>query len=260
MAPLRGAEFQPCLSYKHAAPPEQKPKPQRSWCASSTRRYRVSVLSSSHCALCCASSDPTLPRVGTDLIPLRTVIGIVDPTLPRVGTDLIPLRIVIGIVDPTLPRVGTDLIRLRIVIGIVDPTLPRVGTDLIPLRIVLRLVRPDATACRYRPHPTRARGHVSTHPLPRGGTDFFKTAFNTLLERFANAVDLDSQCVPGYSERLRELAAMVYLCLLLFGVIGQDQRPVLAAELLQTRLQTFFRGYFLIVGFWFWRFREVKAL
>ena len=36
-----------------------------------------------------------------------------DPTLPRDGTDFMPLRLVVRIVDPTLPRDGTDLIRRR---------------------------------------------------------------------------------------------------------------------------------------------------
>jgi hypothetical protein len=38
---------------------------------------------------------------------------IIDPTLPRDGTDLMPLRLVVRIADPTLPRDGTDLTHAR---------------------------------------------------------------------------------------------------------------------------------------------------
>src|SRR5438876_324511 len=77
---------------------------------SSTRRYRVTVLTSSYHRHVAWIVDPPLPRDGTDLIPLRLDTWIVDPTLPRDGTDLIPLRPDRWIVDPTLPRDGTDLI------------------------------------------------------------------------------------------------------------------------------------------------------
>jgi len=59
-----------------------------------TRRYRVTVLTSS---------------------PLRCVRWIIDPTLPRDGTDLIATGV--REVDPTLPR---ELITPGVVMRIVD--------------------------------------------------------------------------------------------------------------------------------------------
>ena len=53
-----------------------------------TRRYRVTVLTSSRLRGVIRSHDPTLPRDSTDLSPLRLVVRIDDPTLPRGGTDL----------------------------------------------------------------------------------------------------------------------------------------------------------------------------
>ena len=55
-----------------------------------TRRYRATVLTSCHCVM--SNVDPTLPRNGTDFMPLRCVMRDADPTLPRDGTDFMPLR------------------------------------------------------------------------------------------------------------------------------------------------------------------------
>ena len=48
---------------------------------------------------------------GTDAHATESCDAIADPTLPRDGTDLMPLRIVMRSDHPTLPRDGTDVMK-----------------------------------------------------------------------------------------------------------------------------------------------------
>ena len=59
------------------------------------------------------TSDPALPRIGTDFMTLRVVMCTSNPALPRIGTDFMTLRVVMCTSNPALPRIGTDFMTCK---------------------------------------------------------------------------------------------------------------------------------------------------